>query len=90
MSSFLCSADYEGHFFYVPAPRYSTLMSTGTSPAKYRCSQCEMPEGSCDCDKYCCLCQAIIDIRICADGLMYCEDCRKACDYKTSDQRTSD
>ena len=44
-----------------------------------------MPEGSCDCDKFCCLCQAVIDIRICADGLMYCEDCRKACDYKASD-----
>jgi hypothetical protein len=27
----------------------------------------------------------VTDIRICADGLMYCEDCRKACDYKTSD-----
>ena len=38
---------------------------------------------SCECEKYCCLCQAVIDIRICADGLMYCEHCRKACDYKT-------
>jgi hypothetical protein len=26
-----------------------------------------------------------MDIRICADGLMYCEPCRTACDYKTSD-----
>ncbi len=60
-------------------------MSTGTGTAKYRCAQCELPENSCECEKFCCLCQAVIDIRICADGLMYCEPCRKACDYKTSD-----
>jgi hypothetical protein len=28
----------------------------------------------------------LTNIRFCGDGLMYCEDCRKACDYKTSDQ----
>ncbi len=54
-------------------------------PPKYRCAQCEMPEGSCECEKFCCLCQSGIDIRVCADGLMYCEPCRTACDYKTSD-----
>jgi hypothetical protein len=73
---------------YVPstsAPRYITLMSTGTSPAKYLCAQCEKPENSCECEKYCCLCQAVVDVRVCADGLMYCDPCRKACDYKTSD-----
>jgi len=46
--------------------------------------QCEQLEDICQCEKYCVLCQAIIDIRICQDGLMYCEPCRKACDYKTS------
>ena len=60
-------------------------MSTGTSPAKFRCAQCEMAESQCICDKYCCLCQTELAIRICEDGLMYCVDCRKACDYKTSD-----
>lgn len=59
-------------------------MSTGTGAAKYRCSQCEMPENQCECEKYCCLCQSVIDIRLCADGLLYCEPCRTACDYKTS------
>ena len=43
-----------------------------------------MPEGQCECDKYCCLCQTTLDVRICLDGLMYCEACRTACDYKTS------
>jgi hypothetical protein len=66
-------------------PRKITRMSTGTGSAKCRCAQCEQPEGNCECEKYCCLCQSVIDIRICTDGLMYCEPCRKACDYKTSD-----
>ena len=65
--------------------RYITLMSTGTGPAKYRCAQCDQAESSCDCEKFCCLCQAVQDIRFCGDGLMYCEDCRKACDYQTAD-----
>jgi hypothetical protein len=60
-------------------------MSYGTAPAKFRCGQCEMMETSCECDKFCCLCSSQLDIRICKDGLMYCEPCRAACDYKTSD-----
>ena len=59
-------------------------MSTATGRAKFRCAQCEQPEGSCFCEKYCCLCQSVIDVRLCTDGLMYCEPCRTACDYKTS------
>lgn len=61
------------------------LMSTGTGSAKYRCMQCDQPESACECEKFCCLCQSVIDIRLCDDGLLYCEPCRKACDYKTSD-----
>ena len=60
-------------------------MATGTSPSKYRCMQCERPETQCDCEKFCILCQSSLDIRICQDGLMYCEPCRSACAYKTSD-----
>ena len=72
----------------IPDPavrRYIILMSTGSSPAKFRCAQCEMPENQCECDKYCCLCQTMLDVRLCQDGLLYCEPCRNACDYKTSD-----
>jgi hypothetical protein len=72
--------------FPVPPPGDNMkAMSTGTSHAKFRCGQCEMSEDQCDCDKFCCLCQSQLDIRICKDGLMYCEPCRAACDYKTSD-----
>jgi hypothetical protein len=60
-------------------------MSASAGTARFRCAQCEMPEGSCQCDKYCCLCQTTDNVRICEDGLMYCEPCREACDYKTSD-----
>jgi hypothetical protein len=60
-------------------------MSTGTSAGKYRCAQCEKTESECECEKFCCLCQTSLDdVRLCQDGLMYCEPCRKACDYKTS------
>jgi hypothetical protein len=64
--------------------RYISSMSYGTGPAKYRCAQCEQPEDSCQCEKFCCLCQSVLDIRICNDSLMYCEACRTACGYKTS------
>jgi hypothetical protein len=60
-------------------------MSSRSSSAKFLCAQCEMPEGSCQCDKFCCLCQTTDNVRVCEDGLMYCEACRSACDYKTSD-----
>jgi hypothetical protein len=82
---FPASHDYQGHFPPAVAPRYITFMSTGTGPAKYRCAQCDQTATSCDCEKFCCLCQSVLDIRFCEDGLMYCEDCRKACDYKTAD-----
>jgi hypothetical protein len=60
-------------------------MSTGTGTAKYRCASCEQSESNCQCEKYCCLCQSVIDIRLCNDGLFYCEPCRTACGYKTSE-----
>ena len=63
--------------------RYIHLMSTA-SLIKYKCAQCEQFETSCECEKFCCLCQSVIDIRLCNDGLLYCEPCRSACDYKTS------
>ena len=48
--------------------------------------QCEMLEDKCDCEKFCCLCQGQVDIRLCQDGLWYCPPCRQACGYKVSDQ----
>jgi hypothetical protein len=46
-------------------------------------TQCEQAESRCTCEKFCVLCQSQINIRLCTDGLMYCEACRTACDYKT-------
>jgi len=48
--------------------------------------QCEMSEDKCHCEKYCCLCQSQLDIRLCQDGLFYCPPCRESCDYKTADE----
>src|SRR5579872_3840495 len=47
-------ADYQGHFSRLAEARYITVMSTGTGPAKYHCAQCDQPESSCDCEKFCC------------------------------------
>jgi hypothetical protein len=46
------------------------------------CSQCDQEESRCSCEKYCCLCQAVYDVRLCADGAYYCRDCREACDLQ--------
>jgi len=46
------------------------------------CAQCEKTEAVCQCEKYCVYCQSQLDVRLCTDGLLYCEGCRTACDYK--------
>jgi hypothetical protein len=61
-----------------------SCMTTATKN-KYRCMQCEMTEDRCACEKYCCLCESMLEVRLCQDGLYYCEPCREACDYKTAD-----
>jgi hypothetical protein len=57
-------------------------MSTTTK--KVRCAQCEATEDRCECEKYCVLCQSQLDVRLCLDGLFYCEACREACEYKVA------
>jgi len=49
---------------------------------KTHCAQCDQPEIKCDCEKYCCFCQSQVNVRLCTDGLYYCQACREACDYK--------
>lgn len=49
---------------------------------KFICMQCDQPEGSCKCDRYCCLCQGEHNVRLCQDGNYYCLDCREACDFQ--------
>jgi hypothetical protein len=52
----------------------------------YRCLQCEKEEARCDCDKYCGFCEGYSDVRLCADGIYYCKDCRDSCNYKAEDE----
>ena len=55
-----------------------------TSKVKAHCSVCEQVEERCECEKYCVFCQGQLDVRLCEDGLYYCQACREACDYKVS------
>jgi hypothetical protein len=76
---------YQGNFPRSRPPRYSSPMATA-APRKYRCLQCEMTEERCDCEKYCCLCQSLMEVRLCEDSLYYCKPCREACGYKMGDE----
>ena len=60
-------------------------MSSRPGVSRIVCAQCERPEVGCGCEKYCVYCQSQLDVRLCVDGLYYCEACRTACDYKTAD-----
>ncbi len=48
--------------------------------AKFHCNVCEQEESKCQCDRYCCLCQGLYNVRLCQDGQYYCLDCREACE----------
>ena len=60
-------------------------MSSKTSVNRIPCAQCERIESECACEKFCVYCQSQLDVRLCFDGLYYCEPCRTACEYKTVD-----
>lgn len=64
-------------FRAVPDSRYILPMAE-----KFICSQCDQDEIRCACEKYCILCQAMYDVRLCADGAYYCRDCRESCDFE--------
>ena len=48
------------------------------------CTQCDLAEEKCKCDRYCCYCQALHNIRLCMDGKYYCPDCREACEISVA------
>ena len=50
-------------------------------PKDFVCVLCEQTERRCSCIKYCWLCRAQFDVRLCEDGQYYCLECREACDY---------
>ena len=49
-------------------------------PGPILCTTCDKPEAQCVCEKYCTICKGQHKVRLCADGLYYCPDCREACD----------
>ncbi len=60
-------------------------MSAKPGVSRTVCAQCEQSESNCACEKFCVYCQAQLEVRLCFDGLFYCEACRTACEYKTAD-----
>src|SRR5579871_6317277 len=56
-----------------------------TMPAPITCSQCDKTEPECTCEKYCTICKGQDKVRLCADGLYYCPDCREACDVRSEE-----
>ena len=56
------------------------------SPTKVVCSQCDKSEGDCHCDRYCCICNGFDGVKLGADGLYYCPECRAACDVKLANR----
>ena len=61
-------------------------MSTKPAAGRILCAQCEQSESNCHCEKYCVLCQSQMDVRLCTDGLLYCDPCRTACDYHVANK----
>jgi hypothetical protein len=75
--------DYpEGHLPCLGGRRYALFMpTTADAKKKYRCFLCDATEQNCQCDRYCCLCQSMMEIHLGQDGLYYCQSCREACEY---------
>ena len=66
--------------------RYSFVLEV-PMPGPVVCSMCDMPEARCTCEKYCTICKGQHDVRLGADGLYYCPDCREACDVPLANDR---
>ena len=56
-------------------------------PGPVHCVVCDKPETQCSCEKYCTICQGQTNVRLGADGLYYCPDCREACDVPLANSR---
>jgi hypothetical protein len=48
------------------------------------CSQCDLTEEKCKCERYCCYCHGMERIRLCVDVQYYCPDCREACEVSVA------
>ena len=56
-------------------------------PGPIVCSICDKTEEHCTCERYCTICKGQHKVRLCADGLYYCPDCREACDVALANNR---
>src|ERR1700730_17053767 len=74
-----------GVSYYGAEVRPDTAIHGRIARVKTLCSQCDKPESTCGCEKYCSFCQSQLHIRLCVDGLYYCPDCREACDVHVAE-----
>ena len=56
-------------------------------PGPVICMMCDKTEEHCSCEKYCTICKGQQNVRMGADGLYYCLDCREACDVPLANSR---
>lgn len=72
------------------ADRSVKVCHGGAMAANYQqivCAQCDKTEEYCTCERYCTICKGQHNIRLGADGLYYCPDCREACDVALANDR---
>jgi hypothetical protein len=71
------------------APRHRQVQFSleAPMPGPVLCAMCDMPEERCSCEKYCTICKGQHNVRMGADGLYYCPDCREACDVPLANSR---
>jgi hypothetical protein len=71
------------------APRHRQVQFSleAPMPGPVHCAMCDMPEERCACEKYCIICKGQHNVRMGADGLYYCPDCREACDVPLANAR---
>ena len=72
----------------LPDARSGTVFLEASMPGPIVCSVCDKAEEYCACEKYCTICKGQYKVRLCADGLYYCPDCREACEVAVAN--TSD
>jgi len=68
-------------------PCSGRVLERGLMQGPTVCSQCDLPEDRCTCERYCTICKGQEGVRLCADGLYYCPDCREACDVSLASSR---
>src|SRR5580704_3557936 len=69
--------------------RSGTVFKEAHMPGPMVCSRGDKREERCTCERYCTISKGQHKVRLCADGLYYCPDCREACDVALANSRAN-